>query len=296
MTGVLLIKLIILILSQNPNDTGYITGNRQDCTECHSDITDKNFLHPDVSSSCDICHSATGEPHPGDGNTGFVLSENVPELCFLCHSDMFDESVSSRVAHGMVSGPFNCISCHNPHSSNNARLLKRDGNDLCLSCHNKTIRTDSSEIKNIKILLSGNNIIHQAIEGGCVTCHDPHFSANARLLTGSFPEGQYVKAAAEEFEICFMCHDEALFNEESTEYGTGFREGSKNLHYLHVNREKGRNCNMCHDVHGAAYEHLLVDKLQFGEWEMIIKYISEPDGGSCLTACHSEKHYRRSTN
>jgi len=132
--------------------------------------------------------------------------------------------------------------------------------------------------------------------GECTTCHNPHFSEKKLLLTSNFPESQYVKAEIDKFDLCFMCHDADLFNARDTESGTNFRNGKVNLHFIHVNSDKGRNCNMCHDVHGAQNLKLIRDKVKYGSWEMTIKFTGEDDGGSCLTACHSEKKYNRKVN
>ena len=53
---------------------------------------------------------------------------------------------------------------------------------------------------------------------------------------------------------------------------------------------------MCHDIHGAIGYRLIRDKIGFGSWEIRIDFALSENGGSCLTACHSEKAYNRTVN
>ena len=57
--------------------------------------------------------------------------------------------------------------------------------------------------------------------------------------------------------------------------------------------DKGRNCNLCHNVHGATNQHLIENKAWFGNWEMPINYKAFENGGSCAPGCHEEKKYIR---
>jgi hypothetical protein len=74
---------------------------------------------------------------------------------------------------------------------------------------------------------------------------------------------------------------------------TNFRDGTRNLHYVHVNREKARNCTTCHDIHGSKYVHLIAEKVAFGKWEMPMKFDVNETGGSCSTGCHKKLNYNR---
>nr|MDA3952452.1 OmpA family protein [Bacteroidales bacterium] len=74
---------------------------------------------------------------------------------------------------------------------------------------------------------------------------------------------------------------------------TNFRNGNVNMHYLHINGEKGRSCNTCHDVHGTKGKFLISDKVLFGNWEMDMNYVVKEFGGSCATGCHAEEEYNR---
>lgn len=276
------------------HNSGNIQQKTGECIKCHSDLLENLVIHPDIESSCDICHSPTGETHPDGNKKGFTLAEKLPELCFNCHSD-FQENVGSyKIVHGALKDSRSCINCHNPHSSSQQHLLIPGGNNLCFSCHNKEIMYDSIKIKNIKKDLASAKSIHAPIEsGGCITCHNPHFSEKNHLLVAGFPAGQYINSSKENYELCFMCHDSKLLEAQTSKTATNFRNGTINLHFVHVNKEKGRSCIMCHDVHGAPNERLITDRINFGSWEMKIEFKTSENGGTCLTACHGEKTYNR---
>jgi predicted CXXCH cytochrome family protein len=295
MTGnFIIIFFIILFARENRLLSPVIQTPQESCLSCHGDLIKNTVVHPELGTICDICHTSTGEEHPKKGIKGFSISEKLPSLCFNCHTDFQENFEKFPVRHGPVSDTKSCINCHNPHSSPEKNLVIDGTNDLCLKCHNKTIRNDSIVISNIGQIISRARSIHPPVEtGGCVTCHNPHFSENRALLIGSFPKGQYLKAEASSFELCFMCHDTDLLEAKTTEFGTNFRNGTTNLHYIHINGDKGRNCTMCHDVHGAQNMKLIRDRLRFGSWEMRIIFTGDENGGSCLTACHSEKKYNR---
>jgi predicted CXXCH cytochrome family protein len=292
----ILIFIIVLVTLMTGSKPAIIM-KQKDCLSCHSGLIKNTVVHPDLATTCDICHTSLGEEHPKAGFKGFSLSEKLPILCFNCHSDIQANFDTLSLVHGPLGDTVSCINCHNPHSSAENRLLKYSAGKLCLTCHNKTIRTDSSVIANIGQTISRAKSVHSPVESGeCTTCHHPHFSETKLLLTGNFPDSQYVKSEIGRFDLCFMCHDADLFSARETETGTNFRNGNANLHFIHVNSGKGRNCNMCHDVHAAQNLKLIRDKVKFGSWEMSIRFTWDEDGGSCLTACHSEKKYNRKAN
>jgi hypothetical protein len=79
---------------------------------------------------------------------------------------------------------------------------------------------------------------------------------------------------------------------------TGFRDGDKNLHYLHVNRDdKGRSCRSCHDIHGSNLPKHLASAVPFegSSWAMPIEFEQTKDGGSCAPGCHKPRSYSRLT-
>ncbi len=265
---------------------------KAECLDCHKQLVAEKVIHP-VAEGCDNCHVANGKEHPQPKIIGFSLADTVPNLCFTCHDELKTTIQSSAVTHGAVRSKKSCTSCHSPHSSPNDKMLLADGKDLCLSCHNKIITTDSIQIPNMKSLLDNSKVIHGAIDaGGCIACHNPHASNHQFLLKENFPQGIYAEGKTENYTLCFTCHDSQLLTEATTTSATQFRNADKNLHFVHLQGKKGRACTVCHNVHGSANMHLLNDATTFGNWQMPIRYKPVEGGGSCYPGCHGERAYK----
>jgi predicted CXXCH cytochrome family protein len=277
----------------NKNAFNFFLNKGPVCTDCHSDVVAKKTKHAAaLDNSCANCHQNSGKEHPGDSSK-MSLIEKVPLLCNTCHDAVANEIASSRVVHSAVKEKKSCTNCHSPHSSDNGKLLILEEKELCLSCHNKTITVGTKKFTNIQQLLKNSKTIHPALEGGCSVCHKPHASKNNFLLTKNFPSGNYTTATKDTFALCWDCHDSGLLETKNTTSATSFRNGNVNLHYLHMNGSKARSCAMCHNMHASANQHLILDKVTFGEWEMEMNYTPSETGGSCLAGCHAEKKYTR---
>jgi len=260
-----------------------------DCAQCHDDLLKREQIHYPVEDACENCHESTGVSHPSGDSVGFRLMDGIPALCYYCH----EEGAEKAHPHLPVKQG-NCLGCHDAHGSSESTLLRSPDPDLCLSCHDRSYKTDSTETVNIRRLIQGKMIPHSAIEGGgCTSCHLAHGSDFRMLLVALFPAEDYLPATSENFELCFLCHDTDILEAEETESGTNFRNGKKNLHWLHINGNKGRNCTMCHNIHGAAQPFLMEERVGFGNWEMQMNFIPEEQGGSCLPGCHAKLSYRR---
>ncbi|MEI6749392.1 MAG: cytochrome c3 family protein, partial [Bacteroidota bacterium] len=232
--------------------------------------------------------------HTENGARGLMLTFNVPELCFTCHESVKNEIDTLRNVHQAIITEKLCINCHSPHSSDEKKLLVSEQKKLCLSCHNKDATADGKKTTNIKKLMASAKVIHPALEnGGCVVCHKPHGSSNNYLLISAFPRGNYAPATVDNYALCWECHDSDLLELEKTTTATNFRNGEQNLHFVHMNGKKGKSCIMCHNVHASVNEHLIEDKVQFGEWGLPIKFTPMENGGSCFPGCHAEKAYTR---
>ncbi len=271
-----------------------VSLNKQEvsCTDCHKSLIESKTVHAPASGSCESCHQVNIKDHTEKGAKGLNLADKVPALCFTCH-DAIKNTVDSSVSfHQAMNGSKSCIACHSPHSSNESKLLVKEEKALCLSCHNKDM-INGKKVVNIDNVLKSSKVVHAPVDGGCVTCHKPHGSQNGFLLQKPFPTGQYSTAAKDSFSLCWDCHDADLMKAEKTTSATSFRNGDKNLHFVHMNGDKSRTCVMCHNVHGAPNAHLIADKVPFGQWNMPLKYTVKESGGSCAPGCHGLKEYNR---
>jgi predicted CXXCH cytochrome family protein len=260
------------------------------CFMCHDEANImKEVIHPPFKEgdclSCHDVHSSKNE---------HLVSAIPPGLCYSCHNDLQKTIETAAVGHDAVKEGKSCVNCHSPHSSSEKKILVKAEPDLCLDCHDKPLAIGNRTIPNMKEIITGRKYLHGAIDNnGCSFCHNPHASENKYLLGKAFPVENYSPAKKENYALCLECHESSLFEEQSTTESTGFRNGEKNLHYVHVNQEKGRNCINCHDVHASNNLYLIADQVQFGEWEMPINFTKLPKGGSCATGCHAEKKYER---
>ncbi len=247
------------------------------CADCHSDLLEREMIHYPVEDGCDNCHNIPGEDHPDGEFTGNILADSLPGLCFLCHDASIHENT---FRHNYGSGN-SCISCHDPHGSGNSYLLKKQKRDLCMDCHSGMKKLDRYEFK------------HFPFEDDCGNCHASHSSPYQALLIDAYPAKLYAPGLADTFALCFLCHDQSLIVEETTTWATEFRDGNRNLHYLHLKGEKGRSCMLCHSVHASENEHMLATSVPFGLWDMPLGYTPLEKGGACNTGCHSQKTYLR---
>ncbi len=284
---------ILIVLALPMGRSTLIESSREQpqlpCKECHSDLVEHGVMHYPAEDACDNCHESTGVSHPSEDSAGFRLMDQIPALCFYCH----EESEQQSHAHEPLKKG-NCLGCHDAHGSSEPLLLLSPDPGLCLSCHNRVYQGDSTKTDNIGRLVQGRMVTHSAITGGgCMSCHQAHGSEFRALLVSPYPEEDYLPAVSDNFELCFLCHDTDLLEAEETEWGTGFRSGKRNLHQLHINGNKGRNCRMCHNIHGSPLPFLVEEVVRFGSWEMQMNFVPEEQGGSCLPGCHGKQAYRR---
>ncbi len=261
------------------------------CFSCHEEekpaITGNKYVHKPVSKGeCLECHEVHSSNDPK------LIFAKSPDLCYFCHDKLEKSIEKSAVVHLPATEEGGCVGCHSPHSSPEKKMLVSNPKTLCLSCHNKTLTKGDRKITNIDKLLKKSKVVHPALKKSCNSCHDPHASENKYLLSIPYPLGNYAPGTEENYELCFGCHDTDLLLLERTKYATEFRDGDRNLHYVHVNKEKGRTCNNCHSIHGSSREHLIPETVKFGSWNMPLKFKALENGGSCK-GCHEERKYTR---
>ena len=137
------------------------------CLGCHAGAH-PNFErspHAKAEVGCISCHSVHASK-----DTEHLLKAAQPKLCFQCHTDVkpaFDMPFHHKVNEGVVK----CSDCHDVHGTfgNNNLRSTADQNLICTKCHAETRGPFVYE--------------HAAVKAeGCVGCHTPHGSQNARLL------------------------------------------------------------------------------------------------------------------
>jgi DmsE family decaheme c-type cytochrome len=137
------------------------------CLNCHAGA------HPDFERSphakadvgCVGCHSI----HKSEDKE-HLLKASQPTLCFQCHTDekpQFDMPFHHKVNEGLIK----CSDCHDVHGTFEKSNLRsrNDSNLICTKCHTEKRGPFVYE--------------HTPVKGeGCMGCHTPHGSQNARML------------------------------------------------------------------------------------------------------------------
>jgi predicted CXXCH cytochrome family protein len=263
------------------------------CFGCHANMrarfTNARFRHEAAVTRCTDCHS----PHMSDQR--HVLTTAAPKLCGQCHEKIVKDYQTAAVQHSPVVEEAACMSCHDPHAAQESSLLLANGLDICLKCHDKTVKAGQKDLADMKQLLESNPEHHGPIQDKyCSGCHDPHSSPYYRLLTNDYPKGFYSPYFASKYALCLRCHESGLAKEERTTTLTGFRDGDRNLHFVHVNKtSNGRTCRSCHEVHASVSPEYIGQTVPFGNWKLPIKFAKTDSGGSCEPGCHEAQKYDR---
>ena len=92
------------------------------------------------------------------------------------------------------------------------------------------------------------------------------------------------RSRIDQYKLCFNCHAPDLVLQPQGTGLTGFRDGDKNLHWLHVNQQKGRTCRACHEVHASREPFHIRESVPFGTggWMLAINFSSDADGRHVL--------------
>ena len=177
--------------------------------KCHVTLLKAANVHP-VAESCDGCHESVSTPHPQKGKKTFKLTQEPPDLCNTCHPGIADKKeVHFPVAQGM------CTTCHNPHASDQPKLLTQPLKDVCGACH-----ADHLAFK----------VMHGPVSAGaCTACHTPHGSVNARLLI-----------RRETRFLCLQCHVDPF---------------AANVPHGRLGFQARGDCTRCHAaIHGSNFD------------------------------------------
>lgn len=277
------------IACHNPHATDYENlllapvAKGEVCFTCHQDRKEdfnKKQVHAPVAEDCSLCHDPHSENHR------FQLYKSEGEMCASCHQEknkeVYDDIKKARYPHKPVDEG-RCVSCHSAHSSDATPLLKDFPEQLCGSCH--------EELADHMIESSYK---HGPVQtGDCAACHKVHGSEFAKLLIRYFPPEFYSEYEVENYALCFGCHNQDVAKKKYTTKLTNFRDGNYNLHYFHVNMEKGRTCTACHDAHSSSQARHVRLEVPFGNWSYPIELTKTETGATCVVGCHAPKSYDR---
>lgn len=291
-------ECVICHESNDPQAPGAVTGEINDlCFSCHDLFQEMlaeypNVHHP-VEESCTSCHN------PHNSSREKLLDRDPADLCGGCHEEILALARDSAVQHDPVLQGRACLNCHDAHASRVEAMLTGLPYDLCVECHGRDGMTDESgrPLTNFRTLISGSHMEHGPVaDKDCSACHHTHGGSNFRMLLSEYPEKFYASYDAANYDLCFSCHEIDVFETPETTTLTGFRDGARNLHHLHVNKiRRGRTCRACHEVHAAPQEHMIRDGVPYGpnNWILEINFTGAPNGGSCAKTCHPTKPYER---
>lgn len=242
------------------------------CYDCHDNLAKEKSVHAPVKEGdCTGCHAPHHSPHKK------LLKVAAADLCFECHEPA--KFSGKRFAHQPVAEG-NCSGCHLPHQSAAPKLVKSAKLYVCYECHD----AEMAKGKSVHMPVSDND---------CGGCHEVHGGPIAKLLKGHYPIAVETAFSDEAYSLCLGCHEKKAFTEDEISTATGFRDGSTNLHALHV-KGASLTCRTCHSIHSAPQPKLLSNSTRGKDnKEIMLNFSPTPAGGSCKMTCHSPSSYNR---
>lgn len=205
------------------------TDSKALCATCHEQqvktIATAKVQHPGAQGDCVSCH----DPHAGK-TPGFIRPNPV-SACLTCHADQAEQGKKQHVHRAAFE--LGCATCHDAHGNDNQHLLRASTpNALCLECHgpsplptlagehtvtifDRKVRLPEDKFANVAKLPLKYGLGHPVqfhpvvdqmqpedaskvrVALNCLSCHQPHASAQPNLLAKDQVNGP---------AFCASCH------------------------------------------------------------------------------------------
>jgi predicted CXXCH cytochrome family protein len=195
-------------------------------------------------------------------NIAKYLTMETMDLCLGCHNKAYKSSDGTSVMnmqkllaentnhHGPIKQK-DCSGCHNPHGSENFKILRIPypstlympfavaNYTLCFSCHEKTLVLDKETTK-LTDFRNGNTNLHYShvnkYENGrtCRACHKTHASNFPKHIRETLPFGSWelpvIFQKTETGGSCLTgCHQLKKYDRVKREMNDDYRSIKKNL-------------------------------------------------------------------
>ncbi len=163
------------LISQGPN------ALNAGCESCHGPCS----LHSDSGGETKPPYSFTSGRNTKSSVEGQLAVEPpraTETICYQCHTDVRGQ-FNLPNHHPVPEGRMSCTVCHPPHKGSvfaTDTTALAANNQTCFQCH-PSVR--------------GPYVFpHDAVREGCTSCHSPHGSINAKMLT------------VRDSNLCLKCH------------------------------------------------------------------------------------------
>ena len=201
------------------------------CLACHlnepTHVGRLTSSHAKDLVSCTTCHAIHGTDHESLVTRAATAINQQCERCHLTVAAQFRQPFHHRLPEGAMS----CVDCHNPHGAMRPAMTQSFGANEpgCLNCHGDKRGPFTFEHGPVRF-------------EGCGTCHAPHGSANARMLTR--PQVR---------QVCLECHANL------PTVNTAGHLGVVPPAFHDLRSPRYQNCTVCHQkVHGSYVDRNLL--------------------------------------
>lgn len=216
---------------RNPGKLAPVGADRV-CLGCHlNQATQAGRLessHMKDQVSCTVCHKVHANGPNGLVSRGAAA---INDECSRCHLNVWAQFQRPN-RHNLPEGAMSCVDCHNPHGAGRSAMMQSFGANepRCFNCHGDKRGPFAFE--------------HAAVRfEGCGACHEPHGSANPRMLIL-----QEVRL------VCLECHANL-----PAATGTGGALGVVPPSFHDLRSARFRNCTICHQkIHGSYIDRNLL--------------------------------------